>query len=81
MVTYSDCMVTGQTDNRVAERVLSELSRRGISVAALAEATGIPRSTLNRRLFGKASFRVNELDEIADFFGTTTEVLIYEVAA
>ena len=74
-------MITGQTDTRVAKAVNAALQQREISVAALAEATGIPRSTLTRRLDCKASFRVNELDEIAAYLGTTTEALIYGVAA
>lgn len=52
----------------------------GVSVKALAEATGIARMTLARRLTGNSGFTVNELDALAAYFDTTPAALV-EVAA
>lgn len=52
----------------------------GVSTKALAEATGISRMTLARRLTGNSGFTVNELDALAVYFGTTPSALV-EVAA
>lgn len=52
----------------VAAEVRAEIGRAGVSQLAVARATGIPQSTLNRKLAAKAerdSFTVDELDRIA----------------
>lgn len=53
----------------VAEEIAVLMARRGrMTNAALAEATGIEKSTLGRKLRGLADFRVSELESIASFF-------------
>lgn len=48
-----------------AELIRSQLAAHDLSVAALAEATGIPRMTLTRRLADPGSFTLSELSRVA----------------
>lgn len=66
----------------VARNVDEALRRANRSVLATAAATGIPRTTLDRRLrsSGGSPFSVAELKALADFTGTTVRDLatVYE---
>lgn len=75
-------MNTTTTDypHRVAQAVTGAMQAGGWSEKALAEATGIPRVTLRRRL-GGSPFDVSELARIADALNVTVAYLIAEVAA
>lgn len=53
----------------------------GVSTKALAESTGIPRTTLIRRLTGNSPFTLEELDLIAGHFDTTATALVEAEAA
>jgi transcriptional regulator with XRE-family HTH domain len=53
--------------HQVATAVTAATSEAGHSILALAEGTGIPRTTLLRRLSGRSSFTVAELEAIATF--------------
>lgn len=79
MVTYGFHM-TSTTAQTVASRVSGLMDVSGVSVKALAEATGIARMTLARRLTGNSGFTVNELDALAAYFNTTPSALV-ETAA
>lgn len=73
-------MVTDE-DATVAHRIRSALDANGGSIKHLSEASGIPRSTLNRKL-EHGSFTIAELRLIADVLHTTIYDLIpHEVAA
>lgn len=75
-------MVTPPTTLTVAERVRSAMVEKGLTPKGLADDAGIPRTTLNRRLTGKSSFTLNELDAIAPSLGVTAaDLLADEVAA
>jgi predicted transcriptional regulator len=63
------------TLNRLAVLVNDALNSRGISEVAAANATGIPRSTLKRRLI-TGDFTLAELERIAPIIETTTEELV-----
>lgn len=75
-------MNTTTTDypQRVALLVTDAMRAGDWSEKALAEATGIPRVTLRRRLAG-SPFDVFELARIAEALGTTVSVLIGERGA
>lgn len=49
----------------VADRVVAAMETKGATRLSMSEATGIPRTTLLRRLSGASSFTVAELDAIA----------------
>ena len=68
------------TPQRVAQAVAEAMEAGGWSEKGLAEATGIPRVTLRRRLAGSA-FNVAELAAIASALGTTVTALVAEDAA
>lgn len=53
---------------QIAEIVQGHITRTGTNVAQLAVDTGIPRTTLQRRLAGAAPFTVDELAAVADRF-------------
>lgn len=54
------------TSARVSAAVADRIKESGVTVVWLCERTGIPRSTMIRRLSGHSSFNLNELDRIAD---------------
>ena len=67
---------------RAALNVWEEITQAQETPASTALATGIPRSTLNRRLTGKSTFTVSEIELLAAHFGTTpVELLRAEVEA
>ncbi len=49
----------------VADRVVTAMESKGATRLGISEATGIPRTTLLRRLSGASPFTVAELDAIA----------------
>lgn len=64
------------TGAAVAEAVRAAIAARGTTQSAVAEATGIPRVTLVRRLTGFSSFTVDELARIAKVLETTPAELV-----
>lgn len=68
------------TASRVAAVVKETMTARNISQVQLAEATGIPRVTLIRRLNGSVAFSVDELDRIAAHLGVSVSDLLVVAA-
>ena len=60
---------TTSYDAQVAKRVGSIMDEKKISTLALSEKSGIPRSTLQSRLTGQASFSVRQLRAVAEVLG------------
>lgn len=60
----------------VAQRVVAAMEATGATVKGLAHDSGVPRSTLQRRLLGRSSFTVDELDAICDALGITLSELL-----
>ena len=73
-------MDTNTYPRQVSQTVADAMQAQGWSEKAMAEATGIPRVTLRRRLAG-AAFNVAELAAIADILGTTVSDLVDRAAA
>jgi len=59
-----------------AERVAAGIEAAGLTPLAVSEQTGIPRTTLLRRLTGTSPFTVAELGLISAEIGVTPESLI-----
>jgi lambda repressor-like predicted transcriptional regulator len=73
---------TTDTSRKVAAAVSAALGVAGISVLTAAEQTGIPRSTLTRRLTGTSPFTIVELELVANLLGQSVEhFIVDEVAA
>lgn len=69
-------MADTTTASKVAATVAERIKASGVTVVWLCEHTGIPRSTLMRRLNGMTPFDLNELDRIAQALRIdTTELL------
>lgn len=81
MVTYSACMVTPPSTRTVAQRVRDAMEQKSLTEKGLADVTGIPRTTLRRRLTGNSSFTLNELDAIARYLGLPLVDLLADEAA
>lgn len=64
------------TDRQVADAVSSQLRAAGIAQRTAAEQTGIPFTTLRRRLTGLASFKLSELARLAALLDVTVAALI-----
>lgn len=65
----------------VARNVLAAIRTSGLSFAAVAEASGVPRSTLDRKLrIGVGDLTVREVKSLADALGTTAQALTTVVA-
>jgi transcriptional regulator with XRE-family HTH domain len=56
---------------KLAAIVRDRMTSQGKSVNGLAEVTGIPFSTLNRRVRGQRAFTTNELELVAVELGTS----------
>ena len=70
-------MVTPDDTARGIARAVSEALREaGISQRDASAQTGIPLTTLTRRLTGKSPFLTTELAELASILGTTVTTLI-----
>lgn len=70
------------TTRATAEAVEAARKAAGISRLALSDQTGIPRSTLIRRLAGKQSFTVAEVEAIAHALNVEPSTLVkFEEAA
>ena len=74
-------MDTASKTKRRAEVISQAISDAGFTPFSLSEATGIPRTTLNRRLLGASPFNTEELDAIAGRIGTSVSDLLREEAA
>lgn len=76
-------MDTNQTfPAQVATNVAAAIEAAGENTKSVADATGIARMTLDRRLKGSAPFDVIQLALIADHLGTTPDAFMgVEVAA
>lgn len=76
-------MEPNPTQRGLAAVVATALADAGFTQRNVAEVTGIPLATLNRRLTGASPFLVTELTAIADMLNTTTSALLAtaEVAA
>lgn len=67
---------------RVADAVNAAMDARGVTRLELSDATGIPRSTLIRRLNGLLpSFTIDELDRIAQHLEVDVVTLVAPVDA
>lgn len=59
-----------------AGAVRAEMARHRVSLREIAADTGIPKTTLARRLNGEVPFGINELVAIADRLGVPLTVLL-----
>lgn len=73
-------MDTASTTKRRAELIGRAMRDAGFTPFTLAEATGIPRTTLGRRLLGTSPFNTEELDAIAAQLGKRVSELLLEEA-
>lgn len=64
-----------QTSREISRTVSEALRVAGISQRSAAEQTGIPLTTLSRRLTGAAPFLVTELAVLAKVLDTTVSAL------
>ena len=63
---------------RVASNIRAELARSGTSIQELAEAVGLTRTTLGRRLNqnGRSPLTIDEIEAIADHLGVPVNSLL-----
>lgn len=64
------------TADLVSARVAAEIKEAGVTVVWLCGKTGIPRSTMLRRLDGHSAFNLNEIDRIAAALRVPAESLL-----
>jgi transcriptional regulator with XRE-family HTH domain len=64
------------TTEQVAGEIRAEMARQRKRMTDLADELGISYATLNRRLTRKRSFRLDELETIAAYLGTTVTALL-----
>jgi transcriptional regulator with XRE-family HTH domain len=64
------------TSRAIAERVCEEMSWQSVKAPGLARVSGIPVSTLRRRLRGETPFLINELEWVAGVLGVPILKLI-----
>lgn len=64
-----------QTSRKIALAVSEALTEAGISQRAAADQSGIPLTTLSRRLTGASPFLITELAVLAQILNTTVGAL------
>lgn len=69
------------TANLVSARIAGQIKESGVTLAWLCERTGIPRTTMHRRLAGHSAFNLNELDRIAQALRVETSDLLRAAAS
>lgn len=69
-------MDTLTASRRIADVIRDRLRETRRTQLDIVAATGIPRTTLNRRMTGNSPFTVTELELIADFLGMTVTALM-----
>lgn len=74
-------MGTNTFSDAVAERVTAAITAVGETQLGVSEKTGIPRSTLMRRLSGVTPFNTDELDAIARALGVDLACLVSDSRA
>lgn len=67
---------TATIAERVSAQVAALIKDSGVTVVWLCGKTGIPRSTMLRRLDGHQPFNLNELDRIAEALRFTVDITI-----
>lgn len=80
MGTTFDHMITPQS-RLVIDKVTNIMSDRGETETSLSRATGIPRSTLQRRFLKVSSFNTDELALISQAIGVEIAELFAQDAA
>lgn len=64
------------SSQKAAASIRALLAERGDTIIGLSEVTGIPISTLNRRMNGLSPFTVDELEVIAGHLKVSTAALL-----
>lgn len=65
-----------QLSRAIAAQVRRLMDERGVSAYALSKQTGIPQSSLSRKLNGPASFDFDDVQQIAGALGTDVTSLV-----
>lgn len=71
---------TTPTADLAARRVAEQIKTSGVTVVWLCDTTGIPRSTLLRRLNGHTPFTLSEIDRIATALRVSPNTLLGDAA-
>lgn len=74
--TYGVRMVTDTLPKRIADVIVGKMNSLEQTILGLSTETGIPRTTLKRRLRTGAGLEVAELHAIAEALGTTMVAII-----
>ena len=74
--SVTDMATNTDTSRGIARTVSAALTAAGIAQRDAAARTGIPLSTLSRRLTGNSPFLVTELELLAGLVGVTVSDLI-----
>lgn len=61
----------------LAREIRAQMARAEVSQTMLAEATGMARSTLNRKLSGDTEFTIGEVEAVARELGLPLSVLLH----
>lgn len=67
--------------NILATQLKIFMKERNISARSLSKATGIPSSTLNNLLAGRASSKPEYLLSLCEFFGCSWEMLVFGIVS
>ena len=59
-------------------RIKAAMALRGVCVASMAQATGIPRHRLYRKLRGASEFRLSEMEAVAAYLGCDAGRLFFD---
>jgi transcriptional regulator with XRE-family HTH domain len=81
LTTYVNQMTNASLTESLAATIRELMENQGRSVNNLADSTGIPFSTLRRRVRGLRPFTTTELDLVATELGTDIATLFTQASA
>lgn len=76
-----DSLKSSEIEALVGEEIRAEAARHRLPLAFLAAKAGVSRQTFSRKINGQMSFRLKEVDGVANYFGLTASELLARAEA
>lgn len=71
-----DSLKSSEIETLVGAEIRAEAARHRLPLAFLAAKAGVSRQTFSRKINGQMSFRLKEVNGVANYFGLTASELI-----
>ena len=76
-----DSLKSSEIEAFVSAEIRAEAARHRLPLAFLADKAGVSRQTFSRKINGQISFRLREVNGVANYFGLTASELLARAEA